>query len=99
MKDINKTSKLIFDMRLVRKLLKMNGELKFCPYCGKPLTEKCGCHNNMIIDVKPMRDSENATVAVFANTESFQKDFDSVITEFKEKNESKKEEVTTKSDG
>ena len=82
-----KTSKLIFDMKLTRKLLKMNGEPKFCPYCGKTLAEKCECHNNMIVDVKPLRGSEEASIAIFANTKSFQKDLDAVMTEIKAKKE------------
>ena len=34
-----KKSQLIFDMKLVRKLLKMNGEVRFCPFCGKEREE------------------------------------------------------------
>ena len=82
-----KTSKLIFDMKLTRKLLKMNGEPKFCPYCGKTLAEKCECHKNMIIDVKPLRGSDEASIAIFANNESFQKDLDALMTEIKAKKE------------
>jgi hypothetical protein len=82
-----KTSKLIFDMKLTRKLLKMNGEPKFCPYCGKTLAEKCECHKNMIIDVKPLRGSDEASIAIFANNESFQKDLDTLMTEIKAKKE------------
>ena len=67
----NKTSKLIFDMKVVRKLLKMNGEPKFCPYCGEALANKCECHKNIVIDVKPLRGSEDASIAVFLNNESF----------------------------
>lgn len=98
MKEIrseNKTSKLIFDMRVVRKLLKMNGEPKYCPYCGKLLTENCGCHKNMIIDVKKARGTEDATIAVFMNNESFQKDFASVMDDMKAKVDTKKESVIT----
>lgn len=87
MNEVNKTSKLIFDPRVTRKLLKMNGEPKFCPYCGKVLTEKCECHKNMIIDVKPLRGSEGASIAIFANNESFQKDLDVIMTEIKAKKE------------
>ncbi len=82
-----KTSKLIFDMKLTRKLLKMNGEPRFCPYCGKTLAEKCECHKNMIIDVKPLRGSDEASIAIFANNESFQKDLDALMTEIKAKKE------------
>lgn len=86
-KNENKKSKLIFDMRIVRKLLKMNGEPKFCPYCGVSLADGCNCHKNMIIDVKKMRDTDNETIAVFANTDSFKKDFDVIMEEIKAKKE------------
>lgn len=83
----NKKSKLIFDPKITRKLLKMNGEVKFCPYCGKPLTEKCECHKNIIIDVKPMRGAENSTIAVFQNNEAFQSDLTQIMDEIKAKKE------------
>ena len=89
----NKTSKLIFDMKVVRKLLKMNGEPKFCPYCGEALANKCECHKNIVIDVKPLRGSEDASIAVFLNNESFQADFAQIMEEMKAKAEMKKEEV------
>lgn len=87
LKNENKKSKLIFDMRLTRKLLKMNGEPRFCPYCGISLADGCECHKNIIIDVKKMRDTENETIAVFANTDSFKKDFDALMEEIKVKKE------------
>ena len=96
MKEIrneNKTSRLVFDMRVVRKLLKMNGEPKYCPYCGKLLAENCGCHKNMIIDVKKARGTDEATIAVFMNNESFQKDFTGVMDDMKVKSDTKKESV------
>jgi hypothetical protein len=83
----NKKSKLVFDPKITRKLLKMNGELKFCPYCGKELTEKCECHKNIIIDVKPMRGATDSTIAVFANNETFQTDLSQIVKEIKEKKE------------
>lgn len=95
MKDFrseNKKSKLIFDMKIVRKLLKMNGEPKFCPYCGKSLAEKCECHKNMIIDVKPMRGVEDATIAVFQNNETFQADLTYIMDEIKAKKEAEESE-------
>ena len=98
MKEIrneNKTSRLVFDMRVVRKLLKMNGEPKYCPYCGKLLTENCACHKNMIIDVKKARGTDEATIAVFMNNESFQKDFTDVMDDMKAKPDTKKEPVLT----
>ena len=83
----NKKSKLIFDPRITRKLLKMNGEPKFCPYCGKSLVEKCECHKNIVIDVKPLRGSEEASIAVFDNNESFQADLTQIMDEIKAKRE------------
>ena len=82
-----KKSKLIFDMKLVRRLLKMNGEIKFCPYCGRPITENCECHKNIVVDVKPMRGSEEASVAVFMNNTSFQKDLTQIMDDIKAKKE------------
>ena len=84
----NKKSKLIFDPRITRRLLKMNGEPKFCPYCGKSLVEKCECHKNIVIDVKPLRGSEDASIAVFDNNESFQADLTQIMDEIKAKRES-----------
>ena len=86
-KNENKKSKLIFDPRVTRKLLKMNGELKFCPYCGKELTENCPCHKNIVVDVKPMRGAENTTIAVFANNEAFQADLTQIMEDIKAKKE------------
>jgi hypothetical protein len=87
MRNENKKSKLIFDPKITRKLLKMNGELRFCPYCGKGLAEKCECHKNIIIDVKPMRGAEDATIAVFQNNEAFQADLTQIMDEIKAKKE------------
>ena len=87
----NKKSQLVFDPKITRKLLKMNGELKFCPYCGKPLAEKCECHKNIVIDVKPLRGSEEASVSVFDNNESFQADFTYILDEIKAKKDAEKE--------
>lgn len=92
-KNKPKTSKLIFDMRLTRQLLKMNGEIKFCPFCGRSLTDNCECHKNIIIDVKKMRDSENATIAVFANLESFNSDLNTVMEKMKAEKESQSEQM------
>ena len=87
----NKKSKLIFDQKISRKLLKMNGEFKFCPCCGKALTDGCDCNTNLIIDVKKKRDSENETISVFLNTPGFQKNFDALMAEYKAKEEAKKD--------
>jgi hypothetical protein len=86
---MNKTKKsqLVFDMKLVRKLLKMNGEIKFCPYCGQSVDADCGCHKNIVIDVKPKRDTENETIAVFMNNAAFQADYNQMIEEAKAKRE------------
>ena len=86
---MNKTKKsqLVFDMKLVRKLLKMNGEIKFCPFCGKSVEDNCECHKNIVIDVKPKRDTENETIAVFQNNTAFQADYNQMIEEAKAKKE------------
>ena len=89
----NKKSKLIFDPRIVRKLLKMNGEVKFCPYCGKAVEENCECHKNIVIDVKPLRGSEEASIVVFDNNEAFQADLTQIMDEIKAKKESESEQI------
>lgn len=94
MKDFrneNKKSKLIFDPRIVRKLLKLNGEPKFCPYCGKELAEHCSCHKNIIVDVKPMRGAEDSTIAVFQNNDAFQADLVQIMDEIKAKKEAEEQ--------
>lgn len=100
MKDIkneNKKSKLIFDPKLSRKLLKMNGEIKYCPYCGAALADNCGCHKNIIIDVKPYRDengelSTDRSVMVFQNNTTFQNDLTQLMDEIKAKKETEEPE-------
>ena len=89
----NKKSKLIFDMKIVRKLLKMNAEPKFCPYCGKALTENCECHKNIIVDVKPLRGAEDATIAVFQNNDAFQADLTQILEDIKAKKEAEEAET------
>ena len=84
-KNENKKSRLIFDPRVARKLLKMNGEIKFCPFCGKAITEKCECHKNIIIDTKPLRDGNGESVLVFNNNESFRADLTQIVDEMKSK--------------
>ena len=94
MRDIrneNKKSKLIFDPRIARKLLKLNGEIRFCPYCGKGIEENCECHKNIVIDVKPMRGAEDTTIAVFQNNEAFQADLTQIMDEIKAKKEAEAE--------
>ena len=94
----NKKSKLCFDAKIVRKLLKMNDEIKFCPYCGKEMTEKCSCHKNMIIDIKPYRGESgdfetDRSVFVFDNNEAFQSDLTQIIDEIKTKKEADGEQL------
>lgn len=88
-----KKSQLVFDMKLVRKLLKMNGEIHYCPYCGKAIEENCGCHKNIVIDVKPKRETENETIAVFQNNIAFQTDYNQLIEEAKIKKEEEFEQI------
>lgn len=95
----NKKSKLCFDAKIVRKLLKMNDEIKFCPYCGKEMTEKCSCHKNMIIDIKPYRGESGAletdrSVFVFDNNETFQSDLTQIIDEIKVKKDANGEQLS-----
>jgi hypothetical protein len=91
-KNKNKESKLIFDPKITRKLLKLNGEIKFCPYCGKGIDENCECHKNIVIDVKPYRNENGVfepdrSVMVFHNNEVFQNDLTQIIDEIKAKKE------------
>lgn len=93
MNNKKKKSQLVFDMKLVRKLLKMNGEIKFCPFCGKPVEEDCECHKNIVIDVKPKRDTENETIAVFQNNAAFQADYNQMIEDARVKREEEAEQL------
>ena len=73
-------------MKLVRKLLKMNGEINFCPYCGKSVEEGCSCHRNIIVDVKPFRNNEgiidkDRSVIVFDNNKAFLMDYNRLMEE------------------
>lgn len=81
-------SKLVFDMRIVRNLLKRNNALtsKYCRYCGVPIEDGCDCKQpNEVIDVKPLRGNPDATVAVFADTPSFRDDYNEIYAEIKER--------------
>ena len=88
----NKKSKLVFDPKVVRRLLKQNGELKYCPYCGKALAENCECNKNIIVDCKPLRGGNGESVMVFDNNEAFQKAFSEIMEEIKAKKEQEAEE-------
>lgn len=92
-KNENKRSQLIFEPRITRKLLKMNGELKFCPFCGAELSKNCECHKNIVVDYKPKRGTEDGSVPVFANLESFKNDFNALMEEERAKREALKEEA------
>ena len=91
----NKKSKLCFDAKIVRKILKRNPQMeeKYCRYCGTPLANNCACPQpSTIIDIKPLRDDPNGkSVFIFANTEAFQSTFAQVMDEIKAKKESEKE--------
>jgi len=96
MNNKNKKSQLVFDMKTTRKLLKMNDEIRYCPYCGKGITENCECHKNIIIDVKPYRNEEGViesdrSVMVFDNNSNFQADFNQLIEDTKAKKDTEKE--------
>lgn len=92
MKEIkNKKSQLCFDAKVSRKLLKLNGELKFCPYCGVALAEGCECHKNIVIDIKANRENTDKTIFVFDNNETFKADFNQLMGELKAKKEAEAE--------
>ena len=85
-----KKSQLVFDPKIGRKLLKMNGEIKFCQFCGKSINEGCDCHKNIVIDIKPYRENDVVTdrsVLVFDNNDAFKADYAQLIEEIKSKKE------------
>lgn len=88
----DKKSQLVFDPKVARKLLKMNGDLKFCPYCGKALSEGCECHKNIVIDIKANRENTEKSIFVFDNNMVFQGDFNLVMDEIKAKKEAEESE-------
>lgn len=95
-----KKSQLVFDMKTTRKLLKMNNEIKFCPFCGKLITDNCECHKNIVIDVKPYRNENGViesdrSVMVFDNNTNFQADFNQLIEEAKAKKTAEEYEQLT----
>lgn len=90
MNNKTKKSQLVFEPKLGRKLLKMNGEIKFCPFCGKGIDEICGCHLNIVVDIKPYRENgvmTDRSVLVFDNNPTFQADYAQLIEELQAKKE------------
>lgn len=87
-----KKSQLVFDPKMARRLLKLNGETKFCPFCATPMSEGCECHKNLVVDIKPYRNEDGVivpdrSVLVFENNSSFQADYNQMIEEAKAKKE------------
>ena len=87
-----KKSQLCFDPKMARRLLKLNGEVKFCPYCAVPMSEGCECHKNLVVDIKPYRNEDGVivpdrSVLVFDNNAAFQADYNQMIEEAKAKRE------------
>lgn len=92
MNNKTKKSQLVFDPKMARRLLKMNNEIRFCPFCGKAITENCECHKNIVIDTKPYRGEDGVIVSdrsvfVFDNNTVFQADYNQMIEEAKVKKE------------
>lgn len=91
-----KKSQLVFDPKMARRLLKLNGEVKFCPFCATPISEGCDCHKNIVVDIKPYRNENNVivpdrSVLVFENNSAFQTDYNQMIEEAKAKREAETE--------
>lgn len=96
MNNKTKKSQLVFDPKMARKLLKLNGEVKFCPYCATPMSEGCECHKNLVVDIKPYRNEDNVivpdrSVLVFENNSAFQADYNQMIEEARAKREAETE--------
>ena len=92
MNNKTKKSQLVFDPKMARRLLKLNGEAKYCPFCATPISEGCACHKNLVVDIKPYRGDDNVivsdrTVLVFDNNSAFQADYNQMIEEAKAKKE------------
>lgn len=88
-----RVSRLVCDARVARKLLKLNGELKYCPYCGETLANNCACHKNIMIDTKPNKSNPDKSVFIFHNLGSFKVDLEAVTAEVVAKDELKKEPI------
>ena len=98
MNNKTKKSQLVFDPKMARRLLKLNGEVKFCPFCGAPISDGCECHKNIVIDIKPYRNEGNIiipdrSVLVFENNAAFQADYNQMIEESKAKREEEPEQL------
>ena len=97
MNNKTKKSQLVFDPKMARRLLKLNDEVKFCPYCATPISEGCDCHKNIVVDIKPYRNEDNVivpdrSVLVFENNSAFQIDYNQMIEEAKTKREAEESE-------
>ena len=97
MNNKTKKSQLCFDPKIGRKLLKMNNEIRFCPFCGKSIEDDCSCHKNIVIDIKPYRSEDKVivpdkTVFVFDNNAKFREDYAQLVEEAKAKKESEEPE-------
>lgn len=94
-----KKSQLCFDPKMARKLLKLNGEIKFCPFCATPMSEGCECHKNLVVDIKPYRNEDNViipdrSVLVFDNNSTFQADYNQMIEERAKKDVEEFEQIS-----
>lgn len=97
MNNKTKKSQLVFDPKMARRLLKLNGEVKFCPYCATPMSDGCDCHKNIVVDIKPYRNEDNIiiqdrSVLVFENNSTFQADYNQMIEEARAKKEAEDSE-------
>lgn len=88
-----RVSRLVCDARVVRKLLKLNGELRYCPYCGASLANNCECHKNIVVDTKPNKSNPDKSVFIFQNLATFKADLEEVTAEVAAKDELKKEPI------
>ena len=96
MNNKTKKSQLVFDPKMARRLLKLNGEVKFCPYCATPISDGCECHKNIVVDIKPYRNENNVvvpdrSVLVFDNNPMFKTDYNQMVEEAKAKREAEVE--------
>ena len=97
MNNKTKKSQLVFDPKMARRLLKLNGEVKFCPFCATPMSEGCDCHKNIVVDIKPYRNEDGVivpdrSVLVFENNSAFQADYSQMVEEAKAKKEAEEPE-------